>query len=136
MPPMIPSRNITTILGINHWRGYSKAHQFTLSTTHSPVDPSCVCMHMYVCMHVCLYACTHVYLLEVTKQQMCMKYCSSVLYYIPVAGLLLKCWSLYKLVVYFQHGHCPTSNKSPRQDSMSPCRAHAVLSGTCNILCI
>ncbi len=55
---------------------------------------------------------------------------------LPVAGLMLKCWPLYKLVVYFQLGHSPTSNKSvacPRQDSMSPCRAHAVLSGTCNI---
>ncbi len=55
---------------------------------------------------------------------------------LPVAGLMLKCWSLYKLVVYFQQGHCPiaTSNMSvacPRQDSMSPCRAYAVLSGTC-----
>ncbi len=49
---------------------------------------------------------------------------------------MLKCWPLYKLVVYFQKGHSPTSNKSvacPRQDSMSPCRAHVVLSGTCNI---
>ncbi len=55
---------------------------------------------------------------------------------LPVAGLILKCWSLYKFVVYFQQGHCPTSNKSvacPRQDSMNPLRAHAVLSGPCNI---
>ncbi len=45
---------------------------------------------------------------------------------LPVAGLVLKCWPLYKLklVVYFQlASHSPTSNKSvacPRQDSMSP----------------
>ncbi len=52
---------------------------------------------------------------------------------LPVAGLILKCWPLYKLVVYFQLGHCPTSNKSvacPRQDSMSPCRAHAEMLAT------
>ncbi len=58
--------------------------------------------------------------LEVTKQQVCMKQCSSV----SVAGLMLKCWLMYKLVVYFQQGHCPTSYKSvacPRRDSMSPC---------------
>ncbi len=50
----------------------------------------------------------HNSLLEVTKQQMCMKYCSSV----SVAGLMVKCWPLCKLVVYLQQGHCPTSNKS------------------------
>ncbi len=76
----------------------------------------------------------YMYLLEVTKQQICVKYCSSGLYY--QLGLVLKYWSLYKLVVYFQQGHYPTSNKSvacPRPDRVSPLRAHAVLSGTCNM---
>ncbi len=64
---------------------------------------------------------------------------------------MLKCWSLYKLVVYFQQGHCPTSNKSvacPRQDSMSPlaglmlsCLGHAtymwlVCTHTCMHACV
>ncbi len=39
------------------------------------------------------------------------------------AGITLKCWSLCKRVVYFQQAHCPTSNKSVAQDSMSPARA-------------
>ncbi len=72
------------------------------------------------------------YLLEVTKQQICVKYCSSGLYY----QLQGSCLTLHKLVVYFQQGHYPTANKSvacPRQDSMSPLRVHSILSVTCNI---
>ncbi len=38
------------------------------------------CMHVWVdvraCMRACVRACVHACLLEVTKQQMCMKYCS------------------------------------------------------------
>ncbi len=55
---------------------------------------------------------------------MCIKCCSSGLYYqLQGSGA-----PLYKLVVYLQQGHSPTSNRSvacPRQDSMSPRRAHA-----------
>ncbi len=52
---------------------------------------------------------------------------------------MVKCWPLCKLVVYFQQGHCPTSNKSvagPRQDSMNPCRAHAVRLGHATYICM
>ncbi len=45
---------------------------------------------------------------------------------LPVAGLVLKCWSLYKLVGYFQQGHCSTSNKSVAcSRQMLSCLGHA-----------
>ncbi len=51
---------------------------------------------------------------------------------------MLKCWPLYKLVgKLVSTSNKPTvlytSNKSVACPRMSPCRAHAVLSGTCNL---
>ncbi len=49
------------------------------SDTHNDTCMWVMCVLMYTYLHniVCMYVC----LLEVTKQQMCMKYCSSVLHY-------------------------------------------------------
>ncbi len=96
----------------------------------------CLLLSSYIYCRLTLVYHMYGYLLEVTKQQMCMKYILFKWFVLPVARLMLKCWSLYKLVVYFQQGHCPSyfdPVACPRPDSMRPCRAHAVLSGTCNI---
>ncbi len=73
------------------------------------------------------------HLLEVSEQQMCIKYCSSSLFAISVAGLMLKCWPLHKLVDILVF----TSNKATvllATDLLYvPGRAQAVLPVTCNI---
>ncbi len=51
------------------------------------------------------YRACNIHLLEVTKQQMCIKYSSSGLHYSYRAYAVQTCKS-------FQQGHCPASNKS------------------------
>ncbi len=89
------------------------------------------------CIHMDAYRWVYIHLLEVTKCQMCMTYCC-----LPVAGLMLICWPLYKIVGKL----VITSNKPvfllptyiyilhvPDRTALALAEAHGVLSGTCNI---
>ncbi len=73
-----------------HVRTYVRSHAActcvyvrTYVRTYVRMHAACTCMYvcMYVCTHVQTHTHIHIHLLEVTKQQICMKYCSSVLYY-------------------------------------------------------
>ncbi len=89
----------------------------TISVQHRPAST-----YIHVFRRTCIYMYgQHVYLLEVTKQQICMKYCSSVLYY-----QLLGSWS--------DVGYCVnlwfTSNKAT---ALLPTNLLHVPDRTCNI---
>ena len=89
------------------------------SSTDSPVSPLYIhmhCMYVYV-YHVCVF-------LDIPRQLTCMKLGTRELYQ-PIQSCHVVCLGI--------------SNKSvtvPRQDSIHPCRARAVLSGHCNIIYI
>ncbi len=97
----------------------------------------CVCVYMYMYEYVCVYMHMYVCLLEVAKQQMRMKYCSSVLYY-QLQGS------------YWNVGHCVnlwfTSNKATdllptnpvpdRTGLMLSCLGHTTYICVCVCVCV